>query len=147
MCRCSPVLPCLAPALFVVSGIGCGSAEDSGTADLESPCAEETRGLDFTPGLEVDGDGLSVRLVVLSPDPPTAAATNSWTVEVTPAPSAPPGVSLYMPDHGHGAPDGAAALAADGTAELSLDFTMPGLWEVTVETDDGAVVMPVCAEP
>jgi hypothetical protein len=125
----------------------CGGDADSAAADLSSPCAEETRSLDFTPGLEADGEGLSLRLAALSPDPPTAAATNAWTVALTPAPGAAPAVRLYMPDHGHGAPDGGAVLAADGMAELELDFTMPGLWEVTVETSDGTVVLPVCAEP
>jgi hypothetical protein len=63
-----------------------------------------------------------------------------------PAPVEAPGVRLFMPDHGHGAPDGTAVMS-EGAAALAVDFTMPGFWEVTLTTGDGSVVLPVCAEP
>lgn len=126
--------------------VACGGGADSGADDLPSPCAEETRALDLVPGVIVQGEGVTARLQVLSPDPPSAAATNAWTVVLEPVPAEAPSVSLSMPDHGHGAPDGTAQMVA-GAAELAVDFTMPGFWEVTLTTADGTVVLPVCAEP
>lgn len=140
-------MPISSHPLLLLLLSACAGDGDSAATDLPSPCEEETRGLDAAPGLSVAGEGLDLRLTALSPVPPSAAATNAWTVALTPAPADAPSVTLFMPDHGHGAPDGAATLLEDGAAALSLDFTMPGLWEVTVETADGAVVLPVCAEP
>lgn len=135
------------PGLLLLLVPACARAPDTAAPDLASPCAEETRGLALAAGVTVQGDGLGVRVSALSPDPPSAAATNAWTVTLTPAPPAAPTVQLFMPDHGHGAPDGRALLEPDGGAALAIDFTMPGLWEVTLETPDGRVVLPVCAEP
>lgn len=134
-------------SLCLVALSACAGEADSAAVDLASPCEEETRGLALVSGLVVSGEGLELRVDAVSPTPPSAAATNVWTVGLSPTPASPPSVELFMPDHGHGAPDGTARLLADGGVELSLDFTMPGLWEVRVGSDAGTVVLPVCAEP
>lgn len=134
---------------MLLSGVvACGDHAGAvrGPADLTSPCEEETRAVSLRPGLMFEGDGMVARLTAFSPDPPAAAATNAWTLELEPTPPEAPSVSMVMPDHGHGAPDGAAAFA-DGAVDVWLDFTMPGFWEVTLATADGVVVLPVCAAP
>jgi len=97
-------------------------------------------------GAVLEGDGLTAELVRVSPTPPSAVAENRWLVRLEPPPVDAPQVSLTMPDHGHGAPAGDTVLRDDGV-ELSLGLTMPGYWEVRLETADGVVVFPICAEP
>jgi len=96
-------------------------------------------------GAVLEGDGLTAELLRVSPTPPSAVAENRWLVRLEPLPVDAPQVSLTMPDHGHGAPPGGAVLRDDGF-ELSIRLTMPGYWEVRLETADGTVVVPICAE-
>lgn len=124
----------------------CGRGDDSGVSDIDAPCVDETRALALADGLMVEGDGVSLRLDAYTPTPPSASATNVWTVTLDPEPAVLPSVALDMPDHGHGAPDGAVAEGADGALTFEFDFTMPGYWTISVETEDGTVVVPVCVD-
>ncbi|MEC7948007.1 MAG: hypothetical protein VX265_10590 [Myxococcota bacterium] len=135
-------------AMLLAGTVGCGDPSPAlrDRADLVSPCEVEVRAAVLRPGLLFEGEGIVARVLALSPDPPAAAATNAWTLELEPAPLEAPNVAMVMPDHGHGAPDGEAVLVEDGV-DLWLDFTMPGFWEVTLASSDGVVVLPVCAAP
>ena len=98
------------------------------------------------PGAVRDGEGLTAELLRVSPTPTSAVVENHWTFWLEPQPVDPPRVSLTMPDHGHGAPPVEGFLGDDGV-DVSFGLTMPGYWEVRLETADGVVVFPVCAEP
>ena len=134
------------PIVFLGVVLACAGSSDTAGTDLRSPCADEARAVDVSSGPRLEGDGLAATLESASPVPPSAAVGNAWRVALDPMPTEAPSVELAMPDHGHGAPDGEAVLV-DGVVEVTVDFTMPGYWEVRLETVDGSVVLPVCAEP
>jgi hypothetical protein len=126
--------------------LACGAGDDSAVTDADAPCVDETRALTLTDGLVVEGEGVSLRLDAFAPNPPSSSDTNVWTVTLEPTQTALPSVALDMPDHGHGAPDAAVSDGANGALSFEFDLTMPGYWTVSVQTEDGLVVVPVCVD-
>ncbi len=138
--------------------LGCGDDESDPDAN-STICATETRADTYEAGLEKVGKGgLKTKLLAAEPAPP-AKGDNSWTLQVLDAASAPlDGVSIdvkpFMPDHGHPAPitPTVKAQGSDGSYLIeSINLAMPGLWEVTLDLDDGAgttdsVVYAFCIE-
>lgn len=88
---------------------------------------------------------LTFILVAANPAPP-AIDDNAWTVKVldsggSPVSGATLSIKTWMPDHGHGSPEAAAATAnPDGTYTVQpLYLFMTGLWQVTITAQLGAV--------
>jgi hypothetical protein len=115
--------------------------ENGETGAAASPCEEETRAMQYSAGLSVDGDEgvITASLMDASPAPP-ARYVNDWTlafsatgaqdlegmeVEITP----------WMPDHGHGtaAPITIEDLGGGEFTASGIDLFMVGYWEVHID--------------
>ncbi len=129
----------------VVLLVGCGDDEPDPHAGA-TICASETRADTYEVGLEKVGKGgLKTKLLLAEPAPP-AKGDNTWTLQVLDGSNAPldgltVDVSPFMPDHGHPAPITPVVKAegSDGKYLVeSINLPMPGLWEVTLDIDDGA---------
>jgi len=131
---------------FTVIGLGlclataCGSDEPD--PDEEVNCAEETRDDEFVAGMSKAGDLWTFRLMDATPAPPDKG-DNSWSVRVEQEEAGLEGLNLtvtpFMPDHGHGTPiDPQVTDEGGGDYRLApVNMWMPGLWQVTVEAQDG----------
>ena len=112
------------------------------------PCEDETRAHDVRAGYSAVGgedDSLGFTLVEMTPTPAVAGGVNQWSAVLEPVPETAPEVAGWMPDHGHGlAVPPSAELLADGTIVLSVEFSMPGYWELTLVTELGEVEIPIC---
>lgn len=103
-------------------------------------CEAEDRDEDFVAGMEKTGGETTFKLVSSTPAPPTRG-DNAWIVEIRTA-AAPYGgpveVTPFMPDHRHGTSIEAVATPVAGTPGqydvTPVNLFMPGLWEITVET-------------
>jgi len=137
--------------------LGCSSEGGHDDGDIEVNCDIETRSDTFAAGMsKLGASGMEFVLVGSNPTPPSKG-DNTWTIQVldgsTPADSATVGLVPFMPDHGHGTSKTAVATATGepGTFEISpVNLWMPGLWEVTVDAQDGAstdqVVFSFCID-
>ncbi|HTE52091.1 MAG TPA: FixH family protein [Kofleriaceae bacterium] len=130
----------LALSLFVPACAG--GDDDDGGDDTEVNCATETRDDDFVAGMTKDGDVFAFRLMDSVPSPPDKG-DNTWTIRIEDGGEGVPALdvsfSLNMPDHGHGTPipvgvtdEGDGSYTAD-----PINMWMPGLWDVTINADDG----------
>jgi YtkA-like len=137
----------------LLAGVGCQDLELDPTGATETAdCAgadEYVAGLAATTPL-----GRTIALLEAEPAPPDIG-DNRWVVEVTDARGCAVSdaglvVTPWMPLHGHGL---SPAVYASSEAEPGLyavdvfDLIMPGLWEFTIELQDGdAVQFAFCAE-
>lgn len=127
--------------------------------DMEVNCDLETRAQTYVAGLAGAGStDVQIMLMEAIPGPPRKD-DNTWRIQVMDSADAPlTGLNItvtpWMPDHGHGTSVTAEVteLLEAGEYELSpVNLRMPGLWETTIEVDDGAelqdaVVFSFCIE-
>lgn len=121
-----------------------------------SPCEEETRSTDVTPGVTFQGDSAMLEFITLEPAAPVAGNENVWTVSLSADGQPLEGCSLSgeidMPDHGHGGPDPVFTEDGGGDYQMATTLTMGGYWEIDVDIDcpdlsaADAIMLPVCAE-
>ncbi len=125
--------------------LGCPTDDaDDDSQENFSPCEFEDRSEAYEAGMVHPGtEGLlDVALLGVTPSPPDVG-DSEWLVEVTePGGGAPISdcsiiATGWMPDHGHGGPEGASTPAAEtGQYTVSgLSFVMSGYWEITLAVD------------
>ncbi len=108
-----------------------------------SPCEYEERAQIYEAGMSLTGEEglISITLVSVTPDPPDVG-DSEWLVRIrdpqdTPLDDCDVTAALWMPDHGHGAPEG-QTVPKDEPGEYLLtgiSFVMAGYWEVTVAAE------------
>lgn len=132
-------------AIAAVVAFAACSSNDSDDASSGSSgsgpstaCEKDTRKDVFTPGLEKQGAGFTVRIVESDPSPPKKG-TNTMTLEIADAAGkavdgATVAVTPWMPDHAHGSAltPVATPLGGGRYAISKLYYPMPGLWQVTI---------------
>ena len=144
----------LAFASLSITTLAVGCSGDDGSDPMEVDCSLEMRDDDFVIGLDKPGDGGLLSFQVMEAEPP-ARFENRWVIQInqgsTPVTDATLTVTSYMPDHMHLAPidPEITAMPTAGQYELEpLYFSMPSLWEVTIEAESAAgndsVVFRVC---
>lgn len=124
--------------------------------EKESRCEEEQRDEPFHLGLQKEGAAMRVTFTDAEPAQPVRGF-NTWTIAVsqldeTPVEHATLSVRAWMPDHGHGSPQG-IGIEEMGEGEYRLDpvnLHMAGYWEITITTelDDASdeTMFPLCVE-
>ena len=124
-------------------GNGGGSGGSGGTVEPQG-CSALGEDYPITVGItKSSSEGLTVELSESSPAPPELF-DNKWTVTLSdgagPMAGATVTVDTWMPDHGHPSPKTVSVTEiGDGKYELfPVNLFMPGLWEVTVNVEDGA---------
>jgi hypothetical protein len=144
----------LAFASLSVTTFAVGCSGDDGGDPMEVDCALETRDDDFVIGLTKPGDSELLSFQIMEADP-LARFENRWVVQInqgsTPVTDATLTVTSYMPDHGHVSPIETQITSMPTAGQYELEpiyFSMPSLWEVTIEADSSAgqdsVVFRVC---
>lgn len=121
-------------AVMVALAAACGGDPGPGP-DGAASCVADT----YAPGMARTGpSGLRAELVAAEPAPPQRF-DNTWTVRT-------PGATVvaatpWMPAHNHGTPIEATVEAQGDDTFLvePLNLWMPGLWEVRLDLDSGAV--------
>lgn len=129
-------------ACLALLGASCddgGSTGESSDEGQPRACENESRGMVFSAGMEVEGDEAlaKIQLVDASPAPPVRDL-NDWSLRLMDtngeAVEADMVVTPWMPDHGHGSPNPDTALIRSaqpgGWTLQNLDLFMAGYWEV-----------------
>lgn len=120
--------------------------DDGHSHDEEVDCDLETRAQAYVAGLVgADSTDIEISLLESVPGPPTKG-DSTWRIQVLDSAGMPMDnlsvtATPFMPDHGHGTPNGAEVteLAEPGEYEIApVNLWMPGLWETTIEISDGA---------
>ncbi len=119
------------------------TSDDGGTLIT---CQNDPRADTFVAKLERTGAAATMKFSLVAGDPaPPTRGINKWRVSITDmsgtaVPAATVTAKPFMPDHGHGTsirpvvtPDDAGSYAID-----PLYFFMPGLWQVTLDVQNGA---------
>jgi hypothetical protein len=135
------------------------STEAIATDGATISCANDPRAETYIPGLQAPGSTGKLTFILLSANPePPALGLNAWAIGLRDATgaslssSALTTVKPWMPEHGHGPALAPTVTPADGGINMvgSLDFFMPGLWQVTLEAQAGSLsdtgVFTFCVE-
>lgn len=144
--------PLLASLSVTALAVGCGG--DDGNGPEEVDCTLEKRDDDFVIGLTKPGDSGLLSFQIMEAEPP-ARYENRWVVQInqgsTPVTDATLTITSYMPDHGHLSPIEAEITSMPTAGQYEIEpiyFSMPSLWEVTIDTEssagDDTVVFRVC---
>lgn len=124
--------------LLAAAAAACSGGDDD---DGESyNCEAEDRDEDFVAGMEKTDGETTFKLVSSAPAPPTRG-DNVWILEIRTANAPYEGaveVTPFMPDHRHGTSIVTVVTPVAGTPgqydAMPVNLFMPGLWEITVET-------------
>ena len=159
----------LAALLVVAAGCGSGGDDDAAEGDLEGSvsCTSDPRLDAYSGTLEKAGElgALSFHFSNFAPEQPSRG-NNTFHVQVVDASGtavsgdgADPayvslGVSLFMPDHGHGTSVEPAVTFGAGQYTLApLYLFMPGVWRIELDAQAGdagemldRVVLHFCVE-
>lgn len=129
------------------AGVDASPATDSGAdGPVDITCGNDARAEKYSSGMTKIGKAglFSFGLTSVTPSSPTKGA-NTWQVTLTSSGTAPVNdasfvITPFMPDHGHGTPVKAkATLEGNGKYSVApVQFTMPGIWEVTLEATSPA---------
>ena len=144
------MMPCIQIRLLLGSAllVLCAACGDSDGVDYSHTsyeyCVVDGRGLEYEPGMSAIGrlDTYEVQLLSISPAPPDVGASE-WLVTVTDLVSGEPRegcaltASTWMPDHGHGGPEGSSNEELEpGRYRLEgLRYLMAGYWETSIEIE------------
>lgn len=119
-------------------------ADDDDSQQAFVPCEYEERAVPYEAGMSETGEAglVDVALLSVTPAPPDVGASE-WLVRISDADQASPlpdcsvAATGWMPDHGHGGPDGASSPSTEpGEYVISgLNFTMSGYWEITLAVE------------
>ena len=134
---------------LLTSAAAC-SSDDPDDPYLTYNCADEDRDDEFVVGIEKAGVGgkLTFKLLEATPAPPTRG-DNTWILQLTSQGAAAPvtgaamTVTPFMPDHQHGTPItvGIEPMPEAGQYKLTpVNLRMPGLWQTTIEAQNGAEI-------
>jgi hypothetical protein len=129
------------------AGIDASPATDSGAdGPVDITCGNDARAEKYSSGMTKTGKAglFSFGLTSVTPSAPTKGA-NTWQVTLTASGNVPVNdasfvITPFMPDHGHGTSVKAkATLEGNGKYSVTpVQFTMPGIWEVTLEATSPA---------
>ena len=134
-----------AKSLWLIWGvllIGCADQEAA-----SSPCDDETRSQPFEVGAEAVGDqGLLVVDLVEMGEQTLQVGSTSWMVSISGVGSeelmggCDVSVTIWMPDHGHGASSPDVSEQTDGEYAVDdLFFSMGGYWTITMLVECGEI--------
>ncbi len=139
----------LAATLVVAAGCSGDDGGHDGATDANEPvnCATVVDDDEFVVGLTKAGSSARYDFALMGADPaPPSRGDNAWQLELTAAgaPQADAAISVFpfMPTHGHTSPTAVKITpgATPGRYELaSVNFWMPGVWEVTIDATVGGV--------
>ncbi len=142
--RGRPTTSCLLLCLLVPALSSCAPEEDDDLGQQAfSPCEFEDRAQIYEPDMVLPGEeGLtSITLLSVTPAPPDVG-DSEWLVEIAdlegdPLDGCTVTATLWMPDHGHGAPEGQTVPKEEPGQYLltGISFVMAGYWEITVAAD------------
>src|SRR5688572_29159374 len=115
-----------------------GSSGSGGTTAVNAGDDCEGRGDSFSAGMTKESENGSVSVELVRSDiAPPGQGINTWTLRLEDAggqaiAGAALEASFRMPDHTHPPVEREGSEMQAGTYEVKPDFSMPGLWEITV---------------